>query len=57
MLTYLFTIVFGVIFGIMQQDTAETYWTDEFWRYAKKIEKQMEEQLNDNNKQNPTPQS
>lgn len=42
MLTYLITIVLGVIFGLLQQDTAETYWTDEFYRYAKKIEIEME---------------
>lgn len=43
MLTYLFTIIMGLIFGIMQMKTAEDYWTDEFWQYAKLIEK-------DNNK-------
>ena len=43
MLTYLFTIVMGLIFGIMQMKTAEDYWTDEFWQYAKIVEK-------DNNK-------
>lgn len=44
MLTYLFTIIMGIIFGLFQQDAAETYWTDEFWRYAKKIERMMEAQ-------------
>lgn len=34
MLTYLFTIVMGLIFGILQMKTAEDYWTDEYWRYA-----------------------
>ena len=34
MLTYLFTIVMGLIFGILQMKTAEDYWTDEFWQYA-----------------------
>lgn len=43
MLTYIFTIVMGVIFGLLQQDTAETYWTDEFLKYAYKIQKEMEE--------------
>ena len=38
MLTYLFTIIMGVIFGLFQQDAAETYWTEEFWYYAKMIE-------------------
>lgn len=42
MLTYLFTIVMGLIFGIMQMKTAEDYWTDEFWQYAKMVQKDME---------------
>lgn len=37
MLTYLFTIVMGLLFGVMQMKTAEDYWTDEFWQYAKSI--------------------
>lgn len=39
MLTYLFTILMGLIFGVMQMKTAEEYWTDEFWQYAKKVER------------------
>lgn len=42
MLTYLFTIIMGLIFGILQMKTAEDYWTDEFWQYAKKVEKDLE---------------
>lgn len=42
MLTYLFTIIMGVVFGLFQQDAAETYWTEEFWYFAKKIEKENE---------------
>lgn len=42
MLTYLFTIVMGLIFGVMQMKTAEDYWTDEFWQYATKVKKDME---------------
>lgn len=42
MLTYLFTIIMGLIFGIMQMKTAEDYWTDEFWQYAQKVERDME---------------
>ena len=42
MLTYLFTIIMGLIFGIMQMKTAEDYWTDEFWQYATKYKKDME---------------
>ena len=41
MLTYLFTIVLGIIFGIIQMRSAEEYWTDEFWQYAKQIEKDL----------------
>lgn len=40
MLTYLFTIIMGLIFGILQMKRAEEYWTDEFWKYAKMIEEQ-----------------
>lgn len=42
MLTYLFTIIMGLIFGVLQMKTAEAYWTDEFWRYAKKVQKERE---------------
>lgn len=34
MLTYLFTIVMGLIFGTLQMKTAEEYWTDEYLQYA-----------------------
>lgn len=34
MLTYLFTIIMGLIFGVLQMKTAEEYWTDEYYRYA-----------------------
>ena len=49
MLTYLFTIIMGLIFGVLQMKTAEEYWTDEFWRYAKKIQQEREAQKNDKN--------
>jgi hypothetical protein len=42
MLTYLFTIIMGLIFGIMQMKTAEDYWTDEFWQYATKYKRDLE---------------
>lgn len=59
MLTYLATIVFGVIFGLFQQDAAETYWTEEFWYYAKMIEKQYSQGENNDDtiQQFGTPQS
>ena len=34
MLTYLFTILMGVIFGILQMNQAELYWTTEYLQYA-----------------------
>ena len=62
MLTYLFTIIMGIVFGLIQQDTAETYWTTEFWHYAKNIEKHYlslaeKGENNDNNQQLAIPQS
>lgn len=46
MITYLVTIIMGVIFGILQMNEAENYWTTEFWRYAKKIEKEKPNDFN-----------
>lgn len=40
MLTYLFTIVMGLIFGVIQMKSAEVYWTDEYYRYALMVEKE-----------------
>lgn len=40
MLTYLFTIILGLIFGVLQMKVAEEYWTEEFWKYAKMIEEE-----------------
>ena len=34
-LTYLVTIVLGLIFGVMQMFKAEIYWTEEYYDYAK----------------------
>ena len=44
MLTYFFTILMGLVFGIIQMNDTEQYWTEEYWRYAKKIEKDMAEE-------------
>ena len=59
MLTYLFTIIMGLIFGVMQMKTAEDYWTDEFWQYAQKVkadlelaEKECNKQANDTSSDN-----
>lgn len=37
-LTYLFTIIMGLIFGVLNMKSAENYWIDEMWHYAKKKE-------------------
>lgn len=44
MLTYLFTIVMGLIFGILQMKSAEDYWTDEYWKYAMMIKENHEQE-------------
>lgn len=41
MLSYIFTIIMGLIFGIMQMKSAERYWTIEYYEYA--LMKQEEE--------------
>ena len=43
MLTYLFTIIMGLLFGVMQMETAEEYWTDEFWQYAQEVKRKAEQ--------------
>lgn len=43
MMTYLFTIAMGIIFGVLQMRSAEEYWTDEFWRFCKILEKEMDD--------------
>lgn len=50
MLSYLFTIIMGVIFGILSMKSAEEYWTDEYYRYALMI--QRDEQENNRNNDN-----
>lgn len=44
MLTYLFTIVMGIIFGVLQMKKTEEYWTDEYFRYAKMIEEEQKKE-------------
>lgn len=52
MLSYIFTIAMGVVFGILQMKKAEAYWTDEFYKYALMIKEQEatmpKELINDN---------
>lgn len=43
-LTYLFTIAMGLVWGVLQMKTAEAYWTIEYWKYAKLVEKEQLEQ-------------
>ena len=40
MLTYLFVITSGIIFGVIQMGYEEVYWTEDYWIYAKMIEKE-----------------
>lgn len=37
MLTYFFTILMGLIFGILQMNQTEVFWTEEFYQYAKQV--------------------
>jgi hypothetical protein len=41
MLSYTFTVAMGIIFGLLQMDKAELYWTTEYWQYAKKVEREI----------------
>ena len=52
MLTYLFTIIMGLIVGVLQMKTAEEYWTNEYLEYALMIQKQLnsQEDSDDNNR-------
>lgn len=43
MLSYIFTLAMGLIFGVMQMKKAETYWTTEYYAYA--LKKQESELL------------
>lgn len=47
MLTYFFTVLMGVIFGILQMNQVEIYWTEEFYSYAKYIEKTRREEVDE----------
>ena len=37
-LTSLFTVIMGIIFGILQMNETERYWTEEYLQYAKKVQ-------------------
>lgn len=51
MLSYLFTIVMGVIFGWITMNNVEDYWTDEYYRFA--LKHQAEIQKKDPNPETP----
>lgn len=42
MLSYMVTLITGVMFGFVQMRNAERYWTDEFYEYALMIERENE---------------
>lgn len=42
MLTYLFTILMGIVFGILQMNRTEEYWTWEYLLYAKEVQHNLE---------------
>lgn len=41
LLSYVFTIVMGVVFGILQMKNAEEYWTIEYLKYALMVQKEL----------------
>lgn len=45
-LTYLFTLVTGVIFGVIQMGYEEIWWTEDFLKYALMIEKESKTKNN-----------
>ena len=42
LVSYIIIILFGLIFGILQMNVAETYWTEEYYDYAKMVEKEAQ---------------
>lgn len=46
LLSYLFTIIMGVVFGVLQMKNAEEYWTDEYLKYALNIKKERQHDSN-----------
>jgi hypothetical protein len=41
MLTYLLVITSGIIFGVIQMGNEEIWWTEDYWKYAKMIQKEQ----------------
>lgn len=52
-LTYLFTIIMGIIFGWITMNSVEEYWTDEYYRLALQTQRENSkgEKSNDNSQQ------
>lgn len=44
MLTYLFTITMGIIFGVIQMGYEEIYWTEDYYKYAVLVRDKEEEE-------------
>ena len=51
LLTYLFTIIFGVVLGVLEMKKAEVYWTTEYYDYAMKTIKEQDDNGNNNRQQ------
>lgn len=49
MLTYLFTIVMGIVFGIIQMKATEEFWTGEYLEYARYVRDEKTKLSEDNN--------
>lgn len=48
-LSYLFSIVMSVIFGLLQMQSAEEYWTTEYYQYAISEQNKEKEVINNDN--------
>lgn len=45
LLTYIMTVVMGIVFGMLAMSDAENYWTGEFYDYAKMVQEQSEAKI------------
>ena len=43
MLTYVFTVIMGIIFGFIQMNAEEKYWTEEYVEYQEMVERNNKE--------------
>ena len=49
-LTYVLTLIMGIIFGVLEMKKVELFWTEEYFAYAQyRLKLSMEENNNDNN--------